>query len=140
MVNFSIGTPVKINIPSLKIDIDTKISEISPIADAQSGNFSIKSEIENKSASIKPGMFIKCSIQKSNTESYPCFPSTAAFQVSDDSVKFFTVVNGYAVQKNGRLLAQKNGMIWVGDGASAGDIIIDKPSPFLKEGQKVAVH
>jgi len=137
IVNFIHGTPLTIEIPSLNRFFNAKIDEISPIADPQSGNFSIKAEIPNADLVIKPGMFIKCVIPRSQNISYPAMPETALIKSSGTGGSVFSIVNGIAILKQIQIQAQKDGMVWVSSGLAAGDVVIDKPSPFLKEGSNV---
>ena len=53
-VGFMQGTRVSLFLPSLGKSYESVIAEISPAADPQSGNFSIKTEIDNKNGAIKP--------------------------------------------------------------------------------------
>lgn len=138
-VGFMQGTRVSLFLPSLGKSYESVISEISPAADPQSGNFSIKTEIDNKNGAIKPGMFVRCEIERSAAKDMPCIPESALLMSDEKSGKIFSVVNGYAVQKNILIKAHRDGFVWAGGGLSAGEIIIDKPSPFLREGQAVRV-
>ena len=139
IVNFSIGTQVDIEIPSLNKNIKSTISEISPIADSQSGNFSVKASIDNPKNVIKPGMFLKCKIQKSNPEVLPCIRNTAIIQGADDTAKVICVNKNYAVIKTVIIKEQKNGYVWVSEGLSKNDVVINNPSPFIREGQLVEI-
>lgn len=139
IVNFSIGTQVDIEIPSLNKKIKSTISEISPIADSQSGNFSVKASIDNSKNLIKPGMFLKCKIQKSNPEVLPCVPNTAIIQGADNTAKVICVNKNYAVIKTVTIKEQKNGYVWISEGLSKNDIVINNPSPFIREGQAVEI-
>ena len=139
VVNFSIGTQVNIEIPSLNKNVKSTISEISPIADSQSGNFSVKASINNPDNLIKPGMFIKCRIQKSEPELFPCIPDTAIIQGADNAAKVICVRKNYAVIKNITVKEQKNGYVWISDGIEKNEIIVNNPSPFIKEGQLVEI-
>ena len=138
-VGFMQGTRVSLFLPSLGKSYESVIAEISPAADPQSGNFSIKTEIDNKNGAIKPGMFVRCEIERSAAKDMPCIPESALLMSDEKSGKIFSVVNGYAVQKNILIKAHRDGFVWAGGGLSAGEIIIDKPSPFLREGQAVTV-
>ncbi len=147
MVNFSNGTPVFVTVPSLNKSFTSVISEISPIADASSGNFRVKAELGNRGGLIKPGMFIKCSIQRKSPERFPAIkesclisPSNSSENAAESLAKVFIVVNGFAVQKTVSIYGKKDGYVWVRDSLRTGDIVIDNPSPFLKEGQKVSVR
>lgn len=137
IINFSIGTPLNIEIPSLQFESIAKIDEISPVADPQSGNFSVKAEIDNINNTIKPGMFIKCTIPRKENLFYPAIPETAIVQKNDKEAFVFCVVKDIAVLKKVQIHTQKDGWIWLDAGLTENEIIIDKPSPFLKEGEYV---
>jgi len=137
IINFIKGTPLTIEIPSLNRFFKATIDEISPIADPQSGNFSIKAEIPNEGFSIKPGMFLKCVIPRTQNISYPAIPQTALLRSSGTGGTVFYIANGIAVLKQITIQAQKDGIVWVSGGLVEGEMVIDKPSPFLKEGEYV---
>ena len=137
MVDFKTGASMNVSIPSLNKSFNSTIDEISPVADPQSGNFSVKTILKNKDGLIKPGMFIKCSIQKGEQLKYPCIKDTVLLSNDEKNAKVFTVLNNILVQKNINIIAHKDGLIWIDSGLSEGDIIVNKPSPYLKEGQYV---
>jgi membrane fusion protein (multidrug efflux system) len=128
---------LRIEIPSLKKNLEAGISEISPMADPQSGNFSVKAEIPNEDLGIKPGMFIKCLIPRTEEVSYPVVPETALLRAKNDEGELDCVMNGIAVLKTVSIRAKKNGELWIASGLDEGDVVIDKPSPFIKEGEYV---
>jgi len=140
MVNIQEGVFMDITIPSINKSFNTTIDDISPIADPQTGNFAIKSILKNNKGEIKPGMFIKCSLLKGEQKSYPCLPDTVLISNNVNNPKVFCVVNNLAVQKSINIIAHKDGNIWVEAGVNDGDVVINKPSPFLKEGQYVELH
>ena len=84
-------------------------------------------------------MFIKCRIQKSSPEFFPCIPNTAIIQGVDGSAKVICVNRNYAVIKSITIKEQKNGYVWIADGLSKNEIVINNPSPFIKEGQIVNI-
>jgi multidrug efflux pump subunit AcrA (membrane-fusion protein) len=140
IINFDLGAPLNIEVPSLHRLVQAKIDEISPVADPQSGNFSIKAEIENADLRIKPGMFIKCLIPRSQEVSYPVMPETALLKSNGNQGSVFCVSNGVAVIKQITIQAQKDGLVWIASGVTERDTVIDKPSPFLKEGEYVEIQ
>lgn len=137
MVNFTKGTKVTMHIPSLRTHLSSSITEMSPIADPQSGNFSVKVEIENKNNVIKPGMFVQCRIERSEPLYFLCIPESALLESNQKKAKVFCVVNGYAVLKEIEIKNQRDGQVWIESGLVQGEIVVDTPSPFLKEGMKV---
>ena len=50
------------------------------------------------------------------------------------------MVNNFVVQKEINILKNKNGKLWIDNGIKDGELIVDKPSPFLKEGEKVEIY
>lgn len=132
---FKVGSPLEIDIPSLGYTVTTSIKEIAPIADAQSGNFSVKAEIDNKENKIKPGMFISCRVIR-ETEELPCIPETAVFYI-DTAPYVFKAVNNYLVLEPLKIKQSQDGQIWIDQGLATGELVVNNPSPFLKEGTYV---
>lgn len=137
IINYSIGSSIEIEIPSLNKKIQTKIAEISPYADPQSGNFSVKAKIENKDQKIKPGMFIKCSLKQANVCELCKIPESSIISKSENSGIIFFINNGFAVQQKINIKHLKDGFIWFESENMDGIYVIDNPSPFLREGQSV---
>jgi multidrug efflux pump subunit AcrA (membrane-fusion protein) len=138
MGNIFPGAPLHLDIPSLGLSFDAGISEISPVADPQSGNFSVKAEIPNDTGQIRPGMFVKCRIPRGEGEKYPAIPESAVLQGgAAEETQVYCVVNNIAVIREIHVKAKKEGFLWVASGINEGDLVIDKPSPYLKEGMYV---
>lgn len=136
---FHIGDALTVDIPSINQSVVTKISEISPIADSTSGNFTVKALISNKDEKIKPGMFVKCNVQRNERTKYACVPETVIIKKDGNVATVFSIVNGFVVLKEITIKTQKDGNIWVETGLKETDLLVNKPSPFLKEGEKVEV-
>ena len=137
MVNLREDAAVSVEFPSLDRSFSSKIAEISPAADFQSGNFSIKIPVENPDGALKPGMFARCRIQKSLPEEYVCIPDQAFQGGQEEDGKVFCVANGFAIQKDVRVKSRKNGKIWLEKGLEDGETVILNPALFLKDGQAV---
>lgn len=140
VVKFKKGSRVELEIPSLDIKLKANVSEISPIASAQSGNFLVKIKIPNSSSAIKPGMFVKATLEKSTPKKMLCLPQTALLTCSDKRAVFFALQNSYLVKKEIQFEYEKDGYIWFSQGLDVNEKIVDKPSPFLKEGQVVSIE
>lgn len=137
---FHTGDFLTVDLPSINKSFNTKISEISPIADSTSGNFTVKALLPNKDATIKPGMFVKCSVQRNEKNFFPCIPETAIINKEGEKAFVFVVVNGFIVIKEISIKTQKDGYVWIESGLKDSDILVNKPSPFLREGEKVEIH
>jgi multidrug efflux pump subunit AcrA (membrane-fusion protein) len=134
MIHFSEGAAAEIEIPSLGQRIQAKLDEISPMADPQSGNFSVKASLPNPDLSIKPGMFIRCLIPRTEELLLPAIPETALLTDKAGTDYVFCAAKGAAVIRTVKVHSRKDGMLWIEEGIAEGDMVIDKPSPFLKEG------
>jgi RND family efflux transporter MFP subunit len=129
------GTPLSIDIPSLGLAFDAGITEISPVADPQSGNFSVKTEFSNTENLIRPGMFVKCRIPRGAGEPLPVIPESSLLRGdSGEGGQVFCAVKGVAVLREVRVRARQEGLLWISSGIEEGDMVIDKPSPYLREG------
>jgi hypothetical protein len=88
-------------------------------------------------------MFVKCRIPRGEGEQYPAIPESSLLQASAETAsaetagQVFCVLNGIAVLKEITIKAKKEGFLWVAAGIKEGDLVIDKPSPYLKEGSYV---
>jgi membrane fusion protein (multidrug efflux system) len=129
------GSALRVDIPSLGLGFDTAITEISPVADPQSGNFSVKAEFPNENGRIRPGMFIRCRIPQGEGEGYPAIPETSLLRRdSGEEGQVYCVINNIAVLREITIKARREGFLWIASGLKEGDLVIDKPSPYLKEG------
>jgi RND family efflux transporter MFP subunit len=137
MIRFSEGAAVEIEIPSLGQRLQAKLDEISPVADPQSGNFSVKASLPNPDLSIKPGMFIRCLIPRTEELFLPVIPETALLADREGTDYVFCAVKGAALIKAVQVHTRRDGRLWIAAGLAEGDMVIDKPSPFLKEGAPV---
>jgi RND family efflux transporter MFP subunit len=138
IIHFGVGSPLSLDIQSLSRKINAKITEISPIADPESGNFTVKALIDNGGAKIKPGMFVKCIMSRFDDERLVAIPETALAKKSGGSGSVFCVVNGCAVMKEIKIRTQKDGLVWIDSGLMAKETVVNNPSPFLKEGTRVS--
>lgn len=144
MVNLKNKTPVFVEIPSLNEKFESEITEVSPIADFQSGNFTVKIELKNENYSLKPGMFARCRIEKLSPAEYVCVPENVLLTDLKGTEKLFCFVNGFAVQKEIQIKQKKSGNVWIENGLAEGEEVICNPPVFFRDGQSVvrenAIH
>ena len=136
MVNYSLGSGISIEIPSLQKKFSSVISEVSPVADSQSGNFAVKALVPNEDLLIKPGMFLTCMIENKNNETLVRIPLSSLLG-SEGKEKVFLIRNDFLSLVDVCVRRKESGLAWLSYGLCDGDLIVDKPSPFLKEGQHV---
>ena len=134
--NFANNTSVEIEVPSLSKHFTSLISEISPVADPLSGNFSVKAKIINQDLSVKPGMFIKCTLKQNKELECYKIPEDCIFSRKDKTCDLYCVKNNHAVKKQINFQFIKDGYIWFNQEIDF-DLVIKKPSAFIKEGQRV---
>ena len=137
IVFFNQGSTLTVSVQSLNRTVNTVISEISPMADPQSGNFTVKADIQNSDNGIKPGMFVKCIIPRKPAEKMITLPENALVKKTGNKVSVFIVINGRLVSRELTLADQKDGILWISDGLKENEQIVLNPSPFFQEGEYV---
>jgi RND family efflux transporter MFP subunit len=110
---------------------------ISPMIDPQAGTVTIKALIGNPNGKLKPGMFARVRIVYGTPQKVVTIPQSSISQKKGDTARVFTVVNNRAFVKEVALGTETSGSYVVTKGLSRGEILIDSPSPLLKEGEEV---
>jgi RND family efflux transporter MFP subunit len=110
---------------------------ISPMIDPQAGTVTVKALIKNAGGKLKPGMFARVRIVYGTPQKVIVIPQSVISQKKGDTARVFTVVNNRAFVKEVGLGTETSGSYVVTKGLSMGDILIDSPSPLLKEGEEV---
>ena len=139
---FQTGSEVEVEVPALGLKTMAPVAEISPMADPQSGNFTLKSYLSNEGEAMKPGMFVKCLLPRASQQ-YPSIPESAL--VTETGSKngtawtgsVFLVHENRAIKQEVALLEKADGKVWISQGLQEGQWVVNNPSPFLKEGQRV---
>ena len=132
------GMPVLMTVDALDgAEYKGRIHLISPMIDPQSGSLIVKALFENRDGLFKPGMFVRIKVIYGTERKAFFIPVTAVVQKTGNKGKLFMVVNGRAFQKNVLLGIENEGEVEVIEGLSRGEILIDSPSPVLKEGDEV---
>ena len=140
IVFFNQGSTLTVSVQSLNRTVNTVISEISPMADPQSGNFTVKADIQNPDNGIKPGMFVKCIIPRKPAEKMITLPENALVKKTGNKASVFIVINGRLVSRELTLADQKDGILWISDGLKENEQIVLNPSPFFQEGEYVRLR
>jgi membrane fusion protein (multidrug efflux system) len=115
------------------------ISQIAPIIDSQTGSVTVKAIMPNKANQLRPGLFIRARINLGTSRDIVKLPDSAIIQKRGSLAKVFTVVNGKAFMKEVHLGEELEGAHIVEKGIRPGEIIIDSPSPLLREGEDVEI-
>lgn len=132
-----VGSPALVKIESLDDEQKSQVSFISPMADFETGNFSLKIPLRNENGAMRLGMFAHCSIETKSFGKYFLLPETAALKRNANSVAFYCVENGYIFLKECPIEMERDGRIYLEKGVSDGEMIVENPSAELKEGLHV---
>lgn len=137
--NISIGNRAKIEIPAAGKTIDTFITDISPVADKETGNFFVKADFKNSDDLIKPGMYLKCSISNNYHTKYLKIPETALINTTEKSANCFIVKNEMAFLQKIQIEFIRNGYAFINSGLTDKYQIINNPPKTIKDGTYVKV-
>lgn len=135
--SYKVDGLLSVEIPSVNKTVETRISEISPLADPLTGNFWVKASLVNENNEFKPGMFVKIDMDKSVKEKFLSLPETAVIFNNSEKAYVFVVAKSVAVLKDISIKTKENGKVFIEDGIEKDEKVIDRPSPFLKEGDRV---
>jgi len=115
----------------------SRIDLISPIVDPQTGNITVKAILPNNLRTLKPGMFARVKVISGQPRKTILIPKTCIARKENTSGEIYTIVRGRVFAKKVRLGVEKEELIEIMEGLTEGDIVVDSPSPLLKEGQDV---
>ncbi len=116
---------------------EAEIRQISPMVDPQSGNITIKAHLPNSDEIFKPGMFTRVKVAYGATRKSIIIPETCIAQKKNNAATLFLAVNSHVFKKEVELGEEKNGRVEVLSGLQENDLVIDSPSPLLREGEKI---
>lgn len=88
---FELGQPMRISVEALKAEeFDASVTFIDPVLNSRSRVTRVRSEIENKKELLKPGMFVKATIDVSskNLKKVLMVPSSAVLWTGERSVVY----------------------------------------------------
>jgi len=117
-----------------------RVELVSPLIDAQSGSVSVKVRLNNPGSRFKPGMFARVRVHLGAPSPTLLLPESAVVQKKGNRARIFTVVNGRVFGKDVDLGKDQGGRYLVLTGAQEKDLVIDSPSPLLKEGEEIDVQ
>ncbi|MCQ2610134.1 MAG: efflux RND transporter periplasmic adaptor subunit [Treponema sp.] len=136
--DISIGQEISISFPSISDEIKSKIYEISPFADSSTGNFTIKANL-TETENIKPGMFIKCTINSKSVNSNICIPGSSVLAKDSAHPYCYLILNNVAVKEDVEIEYESDGNCYLKTNSLENKQIIVNPSAQLKEGSNVKV-
>ncbi|NLI93398.1 MAG: efflux RND transporter periplasmic adaptor subunit [Peptococcaceae bacterium] len=135
--NIQRGQEVLVEVPSASTKVKGKIEDLSLAADNR-GKYNLKTYIDNKEVSIKPGMFANVTLNTATKENVLVVPTDAVVFHKGRNVVYLVGENG-AVEKEVKT-GLENGMeTEVISGLQEGDVVITKGQNFLSDGSQIKV-
>lgn len=136
------GSEVIVNFPSIHKEITSEISQISNYINPDNRSFKVKIDLKNKDSKIKPNLLADLKIIDFNKEGI-CIPSTLVQQ--DQNGKDF--VYAIETQNNEKKVVKKavviekeyNNEVFIAEGLSATDILINQGARLVKNGETVTI-
>lgn len=115
-----------------------KISQISPVIDANTRTFHSVLDINNDRMLLRPGMFIKAAILAEKRDSTIVIPKEIIISRQDGRIAF-TVENGIAIEKKVTTGLENMNVIEVTDGLKVNDRLVIAGFETLRNKAKVSV-
>lgn len=139
--NIHEGQKAFITIDSLGSDtVEGSIHQISPTIDPQSGNIIVKAILNNSDGIMKPGMFSRVDIVYDIPQDIIVIPDSALARKEQNSGVVLVINNGRVLYRDIELGEPREDYYPVMDGLSEGQLLVDSPSPILKEGDQVEIY
>lgn len=116
-----------------------RVIEVNPAVETQTRSAKVRIRVDNSSRRLKAGMFAQGEIVTGVEHEAILIPSDAVYR-SDSSAKsshVFVVEDGRAVRRNVRIGSERDSLLEIVEGLSAGDLVVAEQSLELAEGVRV---
>lgn len=135
-----LGSHVEISFDVLHGEVFSgRITFVGPGIDRSSRTFPIEVKLQNESRKLKPEMFAKVRIRKSEVTNAIVVPRDAIIETEDG--KFVFVSNSMIARKREiEISGAYENRIWIKDGLQAGDRLIIVGHRELVDGERIAIH
>jgi len=138
-VRLSSGMKARVRVDATGTEYDGTLSLVSPVADSQTASFMVRVAIRDPEARLKPGMFARIVVAAGEPRRVAVIPEGAIAERAEDSGTVFVVANGMVAERHVELgEAVETGRIVLA-GVADGDVVVDRPKPELREGDRVAI-
>jgi len=131
------GQEARVFIEALGEERSGTVTVVAPTVDPQTGSVRVRAALSNAGGDLRPGMFATVEVLHGQERETIRIPETAVARKSGGSGSVFTVVNGRAFRREVSFGNQDGDMIEIVSGLEEGDLVIDAPSPLLREGEDV---
>ncbi|MDX9898911.1 MAG: efflux RND transporter periplasmic adaptor subunit [Spirochaetia bacterium] len=133
------GMKAQVFVDAANMGLEGTLDYISPMADAKSASFSIRVACKDPTLMARPGMFARIVVTQAAPSEVLFIPRTAILDRLGKQGKVFLLAGGIVVERRLGLGEEMEEGTCVLEGLECGDVIIDKPDPGIKEGDRVEV-
>jgi RND family efflux transporter MFP subunit len=140
-VQISEGMDVDVTVDALQgKELTARIYLIYPTVDPQTGNLSIKALLTNEGLVLKPGMFARIRVISGEPRMSIMVPKTCLFHKEGNKGEVYLVIQDRLFLKEVIVGVERGEKVEIIEGLKVGDVVVDAPSPILKEGVNVNVN
>jgi len=134
------GLEVTVNVDALpNREFRGMVTRISPVVDPGTGTFRVTAEINDPDQLLKPGLFGRVDILYDMRKNVPLIPRNAVITEDESSHVFLVGDDGSAVRRQVRLGYERNGLVEIVEGLSAGDRVVTAGKGSLSDGARIEV-
>jgi len=131
------GMEAAITVDSLAHTWRGTVASVAPVADSGSATFSVKVLLSDAEERLKPGMFARMTITAGADRDVLVVPETSLKEKNGDSGSLFVIMEGKLSARAVHLGVSLEENRVVVSGLTEGEVVVDKPAPGLKEGERV---
>ncbi len=133
------GQYAEIVVPALDdIRLGGAVERVSPTVDPRSGSASVRVVLGNSDGKLRPGMFVHGSIVYGSDRRVPVVPLSSLVRRDGSRASIFLIRSERAYLSEVQVgMERPDQTIEVTDGLSGEELIIDTPSPLIREGDYV---
>jgi len=136
----SLGMPAQVSLDTLPGRLFVgKVTQVSPSADPQSRQFSVRVTLDNPSNLIKPGTYARVRIETSRVRAATVVPREAVEQDRGGAYVMVVDDSGKAARRDVTLGTQGVEVVAITSGLRPGEKVITMSAFALKDGQPVSV-
>ncbi|HEY6401610.1 MAG TPA: efflux RND transporter periplasmic adaptor subunit, partial [Blastocatellia bacterium] len=135
-----VGRDVKLNLEAFPgREFTGRISRINPSVDEKNRTFEIEALVANRGSELKPGSFVKATIQSDKVDSILTIPFNAVIYLFG-AYKVFVVQGGTIKEREVKLGDRLGELVEIIEGVRADDkIAVNSGGPQLKDGMEVEI-
>ena len=115
-----------------------EVERVSATVDSRSGSAAVRVVVENSEGALKPGMFVEGTIIYGGEREALVIPVSSLLRRDGQTASLFLVRGGRALRREIQVGEERHdGTIEVTGGLEEGELLIDSPSPLIREGDRV---